>query len=168
MAVGTRDVRGQRHALPVSEDMVLAASLTSVHGAWAGLLTCMDGTYRGRVDHCSRPVNAVGTAQPGQQLSVQLVPHTRRMPVAKAPPARHPAHTHLDRQVLPLDASLENEDDAGQAPPRVGRLAPWVVLAARFGRGKQWLDHTPELVVDQRSCHGETSPSRRTHAVRRH
>jgi hypothetical protein len=86
VAVGACDVRSQWHALPVSEDMGLAVSFALVHGARSCLLACMDGTHRRRVRHCSRAVNAVGTVQPGPQLSVQLVPHACSMPVAKAPP----------------------------------------------------------------------------------
>ena len=55
---------------------------------------------------------------------MELLPDPGGLPVAKPSPAGHAAAAaHLQRQVLPRDASLEDEEDAGQRLAIVEGLA---------------------------------------------
>ena len=67
-------------------------------------------------------VDLVSGVQLGQEDLVELLPDPGGLPVAKPSPAGHAAAAaHLQRQVLPRDASLEDEEDAGRRPLRLSR-----------------------------------------------
>lgn len=132
------------------------------------MVASVNGAHRRRVDDGSLPVDAIGTSQPRRQLRVQPLPYAHGLPVAQASPARHAAHAHLRGQVLPLDTSLEYEDDASEAAPQVCRLAPRMVPAAWLGWGQQRPNDGPEFIVNQWSGHSDTSFSRRVRQARRH
>ena len=78
-------------------------------------------------------------------------PDARRLPRAQPPPTRLAAAAHFGtRQVRPLHAGPQNQDDAGQRRPiRDVRPATFRLLGLR--RTKR-LDHRPE-VVGYKSIH---------------
>ncbi len=64
-----------------------------------------------------------------------------------ATPAGHAAATaHLDGEVFPGDARLEDEEDAGQRLAVVEGLASGVAEAAGLGGRQQGLDESPQFL----------------------
>ena len=126
--------RGQRDAVGVGDHVVLAAGLGPVHRAGAGRLAAVGRPHEAAVDQRPRPVDLVGAPEPVEQDLVDLVPGAVGLPVAQPPPAGHAAAAaHLAGQVLPGDAGLEHEEDAGQGLAVVdgGAGRPW-------GWGSTW------------------------------
>ncbi len=77
---------------------------------------------------------------------MQAVPHAGVVPFGKPPPARHArAGTHLPRKVLPGNAGLQHERDAGQDLPVGNALTPWVAVAPLHG-GQLGLDAGPQVI----------------------
>jgi len=69
------------------------------------------------------------------------------LPVAKPSPAGHAAAAaHLQRQVLPRDASLEDEEDANQRLAIVKGLATGESEPPWLGWRQQRLDPFPEFI----------------------
>src|SRR4051812_1219811 len=91
----------------------------------------------------------------------QFLPDPPALPVPQAAPAGDPgAAAHLQGEVFPGDAGLEDEDDAGQTRAVIdgGTAAPaGLGLVSR----QEWLDRLPELVRNQGTRHGWTSNQRR-------
>jgi hypothetical protein len=91
----------------------------------------------------------------------QLLPDAPALPVPEAAPAGDPGATaHLQGEVFPGDAGLEDENDAGQA-----RAVIDGGTAALAGLGlvsrQERLDRLPKFVRNQGARHGCTSNQRR-------
>ncbi len=98
---------------------------------------------------CPAPPRPV---EPLRQHAVQGRPDPGRPPVAQPAPAAHPrAAPHLGRQVLPRDAGLEDEDDAGRRRAVRDRRSAAFRLRPR-GR-QQRRDHRPEVVGNEGASH---------------
>jgi len=149
------DVRGvgagqrgrQRNASAVGYQMVFTARLRAIRRVWTSLLTPAQGAHRRTVDSRTRPVDLIGGIQLGQQKLVQSLPDTSLVPVAQSPPASHTtAAAHLLRQVFPVDAGLEYEQDADQRLAIVDRFSSGIAEPSQLGRRQQGLDSVPELI----------------------
>jgi hypothetical protein len=79
------------------------------------------GTDARRVDDDPVEVDHVGPAEPVEQQAVQRVPHAGPPPVVQPVPQGHPATPEFVREVLPRQAGLQDEQDAGQADAVVDR-----------------------------------------------
>ena len=112
----------------------------------------MHRTDEGGVDDGPGEVDRLLAPQPVQQQAVQCVPHAGPPPLVQAVPQGHAAAAHLAGEVLPGDAGLEYEQDAGEADAVVHPRVP--ALGAGLVPGQQGLDQLPQLVGDQRLGHG--------------
>ena len=119
-------------ALAVGQHVVLAARLAAVRGARAGVLAPLGGLGEGGVDQRPLPIDRVGAVELGQQDRVQLAPDTGLMPGPQVGPAGlTAAATELGGQVIPGDAGLEDEEDAGEDLAIVQGFAAREAEAAR-------------------------------------
>ncbi len=158
ITVGRRPAHGHGDARGVGQDVVLAARLAPIHGAGASGPAAVGRADRGAIDQRPRPIDLVGPAEPGQQDSVDPVPGAVGLPVAQASPAGHArAAAHLARQVLPGDASFQDEEDARQGVAVAdGGASP---LGARRRPGRQErADDFPEFVGQDGLGHGRNLP----------
>src|SRR5690606_20238627 len=109
--------------------------LAAVHGAGAGPTPAAAGSHEAAIDDGTLPVDPVGSLQLSQQDLVQPLPDAGPIPVAEPSPAGHAATAaQLARQVLPVDAGLQDEEDAGEAPAILDRLATGVAGPAWHGQ----------------------------------
>ena len=82
--------------------------------------------------------------------SCSLAQTPARVRSRRAPPAGPAAAAaRLLRQALPVDAGLEDEEGAGEAPAVVDGLAAGVAAASGPGRGDEALEPAPEGVGDE-------------------
>jgi hypothetical protein len=104
------------HATPVANQMTLAPALGPIGGIRPGLVSRTHRPHRATIHDRSRPINLVITSQPVQQGEVHQIPNAGLLPVAQAPPARHPRTTaELLRQHLPRNATAKDKENAGEA-----------------------------------------------------
>jgi hypothetical protein len=90
----------------------------------------------GAVDRAPVQVQLASGAQLGEQQLVQRRPDAGLGPVAQPPPAGHPAAPdQCGGQLVPGDAGLEHEDDAGERGPVIDRPAARIPVAAGLGGG---------------------------------
>lgn len=83
---------------------------------------------------------------------MKLVPDPSFLPVAESTPAGHAGATaHLDRQILPRNAGLKDEDDPGQTGPI--RDAGTAALGLGWVRWEERGDDRPEIVAHQGLAH---------------
>ncbi len=110
-------------------------------------------SYVRSVQRRTRPVDPIGLPQLIEQHSVESVPYTGGLPIAKPSPTRHsrPA-AHLLRQVLPADARLEHEHDARQHRAIIASRSTSARL--RTFRRNERFDSFPQRVRYERLCHG--------------
>ena len=142
-AAVTLEARGMPLASVIT--WCLLPGLDAVHRAGAGLLATVGRPHEAAVDQRPRPGDLVGAAQPVEQDLVDLVPGAVGLPIPQPSPAGHPAAAvHLVRQVLPGEAGLEDEEDAGQrGAVGDGGLA---ALGAGCPLGQQRFDDLPQFV----------------------
>jgi len=126
---------------------MLAPLLPPVHQAGAGPLAAAQGPRERTVEGRARPIDLVGGVQLGQEDLAELLPDPGGLPVAEPSPAGHAAAAaHLQRQELPRDAGLEDEEDAGQRLAIVEGLATRESEPPWLGRRQQRLDPFPEFI----------------------
>src|SRR4051812_21095100 len=129
--VGGREQDRQRDALPVHDEVALAARLAAVGRVRPGRGPAGLGGQARRVERAPAPVDQPGLAEPVEQRVVERLPDAGLLPIAQpAPAARPAAAAHLLREHLPRDAALEDEEDAGQRRAVLDRRA----AALRAGR----------------------------------
>ena len=123
--VGDRHV--ERDADRIGVDMVFTPRFPAIGRVWAGLLTSSHRPHRRTVDRRSRPVDLIRRPKAFEQLAMQFVADTGRLPVPQSSSAGHPAAiAHLLRKHLRRDAAIEHEDDPGRRrtvihpPPGLG------------------------------------------------
>lgn len=103
------------------------------------------------------PIDPPGVPEAVEQGLVQLVPDPGRLPVAQAaPPGDAGAAAHFPGQHLPWDATLEDENDAGQRRP-VWNTGSATRGAGWFG-GKERLDNYPPFVGHEWLLHRHVLP----------
>ena len=86
--VGGGRRRGQRHALPIGQDVMLAPLFPPVHRAGAGPFATAQGPHERSVDDRARPVDLVSGVQLGQEELVELLPDPRRLASREAVASR--------------------------------------------------------------------------------
>jgi len=101
----------------------------------------------GAVDRAPVQVQLAEGAQLVQQQRVQGRPDAGRGPVAQPPPAGHPGAADQRRgQLVPGDAGLEHEHDAGQCGPVTDRSTTRIAMPPRPWWWQQRLDPFPQSV----------------------
>src|SRR3954471_13358154 len=153
--VGGREQDRQGDALPVHDEVPLAARLAAVGRVRPGRGPAGLGGQARRVERAPAPVDQPGLAEPVEQRVVERLPDAGLLPIAEPAPAAHPAAAaHLLREHLPGDAALEDEEDAGQRRAILDRRTA-AFRAWRMGR-KQGAEEGPEGVGNERCCHAPT------------
>src|SRR5262249_39608391 len=126
--------------------------------AGAGFLTPAPCPDERAIHSRPRPVNPVRPLQLRQQDLMETLPDAGAIPrLEPAAAATAGAATHLTRQVLPADAGVQDEHDAGQSLAVGQRLAAGVAEAAWLGRRQQRLDALPQGIGQQWRGHDKTS-----------
>jgi hypothetical protein len=74
----------------IDDDVVLAAGLTAIHWRRAGGRPALHRPDVTGVDRSPGEIQQIGRTQFGKQQFVQPLPDTCLVPVAQAPPTRHP------------------------------------------------------------------------------
>src|SRR3954447_6164591 len=155
--IGGRRLRHERYPAGIGDDLVLAPLLAAVDGAGAGPSATAASPPEAAVDQRPIPVDPIRLVQLGQEPLVELLPDPGLVPVAEPPPAGHAATAaHLLGEVLPVDAGLQDEEDAGQRLAVVDRLAAGEAAAARLVWREQGLDPFPEGIGDEGFGHGRS------------
>ena len=119
---------------------------------------------RDAVDAAARPVRHLRLGQLIEHELVQPVPHPGLLPSSQPPPRGVPgAVAQLPRQVTPMTAGVQHEQDARQRGPLIDPRPP-SRPAGRRSRRKQRLDQLPQPIFDQpplprRRRHGRTRSS---------
>ena len=143
----------QRHAPPVADQMTLAPALGPISGIWTGLLATVDRADGTTVHDRPRPINLVGAREPVQQRKMHQIPNARPLPIAQAPPARHPRPApEFLREHLPGNPAAKDEDDARQA--RAIRNAWSATLWPSWKNRQEGFDKIPQPIWKQ--CRGHT------------
>src|SRR3954470_18163486 len=155
--IGGRRLRHERYPAGIGDDLVLAPLLAAVDGAGAGPSATAASAHEAAVDQRPIPVDPIRLVQLGQEPLVELLPDPGLVPVAEPPPAGHAATAaHLLGEILPVDAGLQDEEDAGQRLAVVDRLAAGEAAAARLVWREQGLQPLPERVGDEGFGHGRS------------
>ena len=96
--------------------MALAPALGPIGRIRTGLIAAVDGADRPAVHDGPRPIDPVVTREPIQEREVDQIPHARLLPIAQAPPARHPRPAaEFLWEHLPGDSAAEDKQNAGEA-----------------------------------------------------
>src|SRR5262245_7262915 len=129
-----RDLSCQGNALGIHQDMLLEAGTAAIRRVWATALDSTKGSREGAIDGAARPVNLVRLVQAVEQHLVELEPDTGLLPGLESAPAGHATATaHLDGEILPGDAGLEDEQDTREGLAILDGLASGVAEAAWLG-----------------------------------
>src|SRR5206468_1226465 len=98
------------------DQMALAPALGPIGGIRTGLITDVHRAYGTTAHDGPRPINLVVACEPIQEREVDQVPHTRPLPIAQAPPARHPRPApEFLREHLPGNTAAQDENNTGEA-----------------------------------------------------
>ena len=128
--------------------------------------TPLDSTERpreGALDRSARPVDLAGVLEVVEQDLVELEPDPMLLPGVESAPAGHATATaHLDGEVFPGDARLEDEQDAGEGLAVVDGLASGVAEAARLRGWQQGLDEGPQFIGNKGLGHDRVPPQAET------
>src|SRR5215213_1310546 len=138
MAVRARQTQRERDAAPLDQQVVLAAQLGAIYGAFPRLLAAVTGPDAGAVNHGTLPRQAPLGLQLREDALPQPAPDASRVPFEQ-PAAAGVTRGKVTRrgEVLPRHAGLQDEDDAGHHLARVSRLAPRVLNVAPLLRLRQ-------------------------------
>ena len=142
----------ERHASPVTDQMALAPALGPIGRIRTGLITAVHRSDGTTVHDRSRPINLVVACEPIQEREVDQIPHPRQLPIAQAPPARHPRPApEFLREHLPGNTAAQDEDNAGEA--RAIRNARSPTLWPSWKNRQERFDKIPQRVRKQRGGH---------------
>ena len=142
----------ERHAPTVAYQMALAPAFGSVGGIGAGLLAPRHSAHGATIHDRSRPINPAFSSEPIQQREVHQIPNADLLPIAQAPPARHPRSApEFLREHLPGDAAAKDEDNACEA--RAIRNARPSALWQWWGDWQERFDKIPQRIWKQRGGH---------------
>jgi len=142
---------------PSTRTWLLDAGTAAIRRVFAAALDAPKGAGEAAVHGGPRPVDFVGVVELGQEDLMEPEPDAGLLPVVEPAPAGHAGSAaHLDGEVLPGDARLEDEEDARQRFAVVETLATGVAEAAGLG-GQQRLQEIPKFIGDKRLGHDSTS-----------
>jgi hypothetical protein len=131
-------------------DMMLAAGLAAIRGVWAGILAAARRLGEGGVDDRSAPVDLVGAIEFGQQDSMELLPDPGLIPLAQVVAAGlATAAAQFGGQVVPGDAGLEDEQDAGEDLALVQGFAAGETETASGRWRQEGLEPLPECIGNE-------------------
>src|SRR5262245_53272284 len=154
--IGLCQPGGQRNPLGIGDEVMFAPQLPAISGVRAGRVATQRGLEQGAINQSPGPVKAVGPMQLVEQNFVQTLPDTGPLPAAQARAtglAASPAQ--FCRKVIPIEAGLQDEDDARQKTPRMEWTAAGKANTPRLGRWQQGLNSSPKLVADE-THHGRS------------
>jgi hypothetical protein len=146
--VGRQELHGQRHALPIHEDVVFGARLAAISRIRSRVLAAALGPHADAIQAGTAPVDQVQIASPVQDDLVHLAPDAPCLPLAQSPPASvlplsKPTFCGRSRQRSPWPSTYRMPTRAAwggmRGGPAVGR--------AGFGR-QQRLNRGPEVAGD--------------------
>lgn len=133
--VGGGEDHGERDAVRIGEHVVLAAGFAAIRGVLASVLAAFGGLGEGAVDDGPRPIDEVRRVEFGQKQGVKLLPDADGVPVPQIFAAGlAAAPTEFGRQIVPGNAGLEDEEDAGENATTIERLAAGKAEPPRFQR----------------------------------
>ena len=154
--IGCRDGDVERDALSIGQDMVFASGFATIRRVWAGIFASFRCFGQGGVDQGAFPIDLVGAIEFGQKERVQFEPHSGLVPELQMLSAGFAATAaEFGGQIIPGNAGLEYEEDAGENHAIIERFAPWKALPPWRMRRQQGLNTFPERVRDKR-FHGKT------------
>lgn len=162
VSVGASQANRERHGPPVADQMTLAPALGPISGIWTGLVTAVDRADGNNCPRPPRPINLVGAREPVQQRKVHQIPNARPLPIAQAPPARHPRPApEFRREHLPGNAAAKDEDDVRQARAIRNAWSATLVAVVEESARRVRQDPTTDLEATPRpyAVHA-TSPTR--------
>ena len=146
--IGGRELHGQGHALPIHQEVVLAARFGSISRVRASVLAAAFSTDADAVDAGAAPIDGTPVAQPVEDHLVHGRPDAKFLPLAHAAPAGDAATVaKLLGQITPAQAVAQDEQDAAvrgavRHPRRSAVTAGW------FGRQER-LDRLPKIAADE-------------------
>jgi hypothetical protein len=102
----------QRHAPSIADQVTLTPAFGPIRGIRPGPVTPVHGADGTTVHDRPRSINLVVASEPIQERKVDQIPHARHLPIAQAPPARHPRSApEFLREHLPGNAAAKDEDE---------------------------------------------------------
>lgn len=147
MDVGGGQLHRQRHAVPIHQDVVLAARLAAVGRVGPGPFATPLGPHADAVDAGAAPIHSVQVTQPVEHHLVDGGPDATVPPPAQAAPAGDAAaEAQFQWEVAPAEPVAQDEQDAAQG----GAIRDARRAAMRWERlrGEQRLDRLPQIVAD--------------------
>jgi hypothetical protein len=145
--VGSGQNRRQRDASPIGDDVVFTPWFGPIGGVWAGVLAAAQRTHRAAVNRRTRPVDPIGGLKFSQQLLMQGLPDSGRLPITQAPPAGHAATAaQFTGQVLPADAGPEHKKYAGECLAIIDWLSAGEAEPAWLRRRQQGFNTLPKFI----------------------
>jgi hypothetical protein len=155
VSVRPRQTHRERDAFALDQQVVLAAQLGAIYGAFPGLLAAVTSPDAGTVNDGALPREPPLGLKFREDALPQPAPDAPRMPLKQSAAAGMPRReVTRRREVLPRHAGLEGEDDAGHHLARVGRLTPRVPDVTPLLRlREQRLDALPQLLGEDRVGH---------------
>jgi len=131
--------------------VVFAAGFAAIRGIRAGIFASFGSFGERSVDQGSVPIDLVGGVEFNEQEGVQLPPNAGLVPDLEVVTTGFAAATaEFGRQVVPGDARLENEEDAGQDLAIVQVFATGKAETAWRRRRQQGLQPFSECVGEER------------------
>ena len=104
--------------------MVFAAGFATIRGVWAGFFASFGCFGEGGIDQGAFPIDLVGAIELGQEQGVELEPNAGVVPELQLLPTRFATPpAEFGGQIIPGDAGLEYEENAGEDHAIVERLA---------------------------------------------
>jgi hypothetical protein len=135
--------------------MTLTPALGAVGGIRTGLVTPAHRADGTTVHDRPRPINLIVPSQPIEHRKVDEIPNTCLLPVAHAPPARHPrTAAQFRRQHLPREAAAKDKENAGKTRS-IGYAWPSTFGSSWWNRQER-LDKIPQRIWKQRGGHNRS------------
>ena len=152
----------------VHHSVLLDAGTAAIRGVFPAALDAAEGVGEAAVHGGARPVDLAGVVQALEQDLDESEPDAGLLPGLESAPAGHAAAAaHLDGEVLPRDAGLEDEEDADEGLAVAHGFAAGEAEAAGLGGRQQGLQDLPEFIGDQRLGQDSTSQGMQSHPPRK-
>jgi hypothetical protein len=157
VSVRSRELNGQRSALRIREEVVLAPRFPSVDGAWTRLVSSTHRTDERAIDDSQAQVELACCAQLRKELLKEPLPYAMLMPPHETPEARGARGPDLGRgQCVPWNTCLQDEDYPFECLPVPNRLSSCILAMPIRPFGQEWFHTLPEFIRDQWPTHGRS------------